>query len=311
MFTVGHPVARWFALCNCWLTGVLRGWGCLRQEGLFSLAQRAGQTVAASAISDAWDSARNKAARLLGRGDRKREQLAWVQLEATHDRLAVREGVSLRRARHQEEARWTSRFVDLLEEDSGVETGLRALVEEFEPPLLVSAESRSRSTGASNSAEYSRWRGESVVPGIAAPPLPRRYLHGRLPDTVRPGQVFSLLVSVVRSGGAALKHFDVPEGGRQLLLLVDAPAIKVLSERRQYVLVPADGDSEPVKFDLIGDVPGPCRISVTAWDGGSYLTIFNFGSYRGRGRAWPGSPRAGRAGTASAGAGFSPARSAR
>ena len=41
------------------------------------------------------------------------------------------------------------------------------------------------------------------------------------------------------------------------------------------------------------------------------LTIFNFGSYRGRGRAWPGSRRAGRAGTASAGAGFSPGRSAR
>jgi hypothetical protein len=33
------------------------------------------------------------------------------------------------------------------------------------------------------------------------------------------------------------------------------------------------------------------------------ITIFNCGSYRGRDRAWPGSPRAGRAGTASAGAG--------
>ena len=78
------------------------------EAGLFSLAQRAGQTVASSAISDTWDSARHKAARLLGRGDPKREQLAWVQLEATHDRLAVREGASLRRARHQEAERWTS-----------------------------------------------------------------------------------------------------------------------------------------------------------------------------------------------------------
>jgi hypothetical protein len=69
------------------------------EADLFSLAQWAGQTVAASAISDAWDSARNKAALLPGRGDPKREQLAWVQLEATHDRLAVREGASLRRAR--------------------------------------------------------------------------------------------------------------------------------------------------------------------------------------------------------------------
>ena len=33
------------------------------------------------------------------------------------------------------------------------------------------------------------------------PPV-RRYLLGRFPDTVRPGQVFSLLVSVVRSAGA-------------------------------------------------------------------------------------------------------------
>jgi predicted Rossmann fold nucleotide-binding protein DprA/Smf involved in DNA uptake len=40
------------------------------------------------------------------------------------------------------------------------------------------------------------------------------------------------------------------------------------------------------------------------------ITIFNCGSYRGRGRAWPGSPREGRAGTASAGAGPSPAWSA-
>jgi hypothetical protein len=46
------------------------------EADLFSLAQWAGQTVAASAISDAWDSARHKAARLLGRGDPKREQLA-------------------------------------------------------------------------------------------------------------------------------------------------------------------------------------------------------------------------------------------
>jgi hypothetical protein len=80
-----------------------------------------------------------------------------------------------------------------------------------------------------------------------------------------------VLVSVVRSGDVALKPFAIPRGGRQLLLLIDAPRLRVLSERRQSVLVPADGDSEPVRFDLVGDDPGPRRVSVTAWDGGSFL----------------------------------------
>jgi hypothetical protein len=108
-------------------------------------------------------------------------------------------------------------------------------------------------------------------------PAVGRYLVGRFPGTVRPGQVFSLLVSVVRSVGAPpgssapLKPFEVPASGRQLMLLIDAPGLRVLGQHRQMVLVPPGGDSEPVKFDLIGDRPGPQRMSVTAWDGGSYL----------------------------------------
>jgi len=105
----------------------------------------------------------------------------------------------------------------------------------------------------------------------AEPAPPQRYLRARLPDTVRPGQVFSVLVSVTRSGEVVLKPFGVPVGGRWLLFIIDSPRLRVVSERRQHVLVPADGDSEPVKFDLIADAPGPQRLSVTAWDGGSYL----------------------------------------
>ena len=108
-------------------------------------------------------------------------------------------------------------------------------------------------------------------PDMTGLPPTGRYLLGRFPDTVRPGQVFSLLVSVVRSGGAPLKPFEVPTGGRLLALIIDAPGLRVLDDHRQTVLVPPDGDSEPVKFDLVGDDPGPRRVSVTAWDGGSYL----------------------------------------
>jgi serine/threonine protein kinase len=108
------------------------------------------------------------------------------------------------------------------------------------------------------------------------PPV-RRYLLGRFPDSARPGRVFSVLVSVVRSvglppeGGAPLSPFEVPAGGRHLALVLYAPGLRVVDDHRQTVLVPPSGDSQPAKFDLIGDDVGLRRISVTAWDGGSYL----------------------------------------
>ena len=71
-----------------------------------------------------------------------------------------------------------------------------------------------------------------------------------------------MLVSVVRSGGAPLKPFAVAPGGTSIALIVDAPGLRVLSDHRQTVLVPPDDDSEPVKFDLVGDVPGARRISL-------------------------------------------------
>ena len=117
------------------------------------------------------------------------------------------------------------------------------------------------------------------------PPV-RRYLLGRFPDTVRPGQIFSLLVSVVRSSGAALKPFEVPASGRLLALIIDAPGLRVLEDHRQTVLVPPGGDSEPVKFDLVGDNPGPRKISVTAWDGAPTWASWLW-RYRSNGMAGP------------------------
>jgi hypothetical protein len=113
--------------------------------------------------------------------------------------------------------------------------------------------------------------GGGAGPDVTGLPPAGRYLLGKFPDTVKPGKVFSVLVSVVRSSGARLKPFDVPKGGRLLALIIIAPGLRVLGDDRQTVLVPPSGDSEPVKFDLIGDEPGPRRISVTAWDGGTYL----------------------------------------
>jgi len=102
----------------------------------------------------------------------------------------------------------------------------------------------------------------------------RRYLKGQCPESIPVGEPFSLLGSIVLEGGPAsawLKPFDVPPEGRDVLLVVHAPGLRLLGRQRQTVHVPADGDSEPVMFELRADVPGMRRVSVTAWLGGSYL----------------------------------------
>ena len=101
----------------------------------------------------------------------------------------------------------------------------------------------------------------------------RRYLKGQCPEQWSVGEPFSLLVSIVAAGsvGSELKPFDVPTGGQDVLLVAHAPGMQLLGHQRLNVRVPADGDSEPVMFELRADEPGPRSISVTAWLGGSYL----------------------------------------
>lgn len=109
--------------------------------------------------------------------------------------------------------------------------------------------------------------------GPAAPAEPARYLRGQCPASVRAGETFSVLAGIVLDprGGVPLKSFSVPPGGLDVLLVLHAPGLEVLSAQRQTVRVPAAGDSEPVMFELRAPVPGPCRLSITAWAGGTYL----------------------------------------
>ena len=101
-----------------------------------------------------------------------------------------------------------------------------------------------------------------------------RYLKGQCPESVPVGKAFSLLVSVVLAVGrisAELEPFDVPPEGRDVLLVVHAPGLRLLGDQRQLIHVPAGGDSRPVMFELCADAPGPRLVSITAWLGGSYL----------------------------------------
>jgi hypothetical protein len=119
-------------------------------EILIALAQWAGQTVAAAAVTDVWESARQKFARLLGRGDPRKTEVAERWLAETHQQLTGAASAELGSARAAQAQRWQGRFADLLDEDPGIEAELRALVEEIQAELpagLVSAADHSVAAG--------------------------------------------------------------------------------------------------------------------------------------------------------------------
>ena len=109
--------------------------------------------------------------------------------------------------------------------------------------------------------------------GGGEPAASRRYLKGQCAETVPVGRPFSLLVSIVTaaSQGSKLEPFDVPPEGRDVLLVAQAPKLRLLGDERQSVHVPATGDSRPVMFELRADEPGPREVSVTAWIAGTWL----------------------------------------
>ena len=96
---------------------------------LVALAQFAGQTVAAAAVTDVWEAARGRLARLLGRGDARKTKALDLWLGQTRDQLAAAgPGADLEKARQAAAERWAGRFADLLDEDPGLETELGALI---------------------------------------------------------------------------------------------------------------------------------------------------------------------------------------
>jgi pimeloyl-ACP methyl ester carboxylesterase len=120
----------------------------------------------------------------------------------------------------------------------------------------------------------SRGGGRGDVPAAGGLPIPaRRFLKGRCPGSIRIGEPFSLLVSVVvdEPGNPALRAFPMGLDGRDILLVVHAPGLRVLGSQRQAVHVPFLGNSDPVMFELLADAPGLRQVNITAWLGGTYL----------------------------------------
>lgn len=149
-------------------------------ESLQALAQLAGLTVVAAAVTDAWETARRGTARLLGRGDPKKEQVAEQRLAEMHEQLAGFEGAEREQARTRLAGRWATRLADLLEEDPGVEVELRALVEEIQAALPA---------GGVSAAGHSVAAGRDVNVGADHGSVAAGVLHGNVtpPGPTGPG----------------------------------------------------------------------------------------------------------------------------
>ncbi|HUN31352.1 MAG TPA: hypothetical protein VMU95_04975 [Trebonia sp.] len=144
---------------------------------LVALAQLAGQTVVAAAVTDAWEAARSRLAGLLGRSDARKEAAADRWLAQTRQQLATAApGPDLEQARRVQAERWADRFTDLLDEAPEVEARLRALVEEVTAQLpagAVSATSHSVAAGRDVTITASgAGVAAGVIHGSVAPPGP-------------------------------------------------------------------------------------------------------------------------------------------
>jgi hypothetical protein len=109
------------------------------EDALLSLASTAGQAVVAAAVTDAWDSVKRGFARLLGRGDQARTEVAERRLEQVREELAGVPADQLEQVRDQLAAAWQTRLLDLLEEHPEITGELRTLVEDVRAQLPAGA----------------------------------------------------------------------------------------------------------------------------------------------------------------------------
>jgi hypothetical protein len=105
------------------------------EEALLSLASLAGQTVVAAAVTDGWEAVKRGFARLLGRGDPARAEVAERRLEQAREELAGVPADQMELVRDRLAAAWQTRLLDLLEEHPEIAGELRALVEQVRAQL--------------------------------------------------------------------------------------------------------------------------------------------------------------------------------
>jgi hypothetical protein len=108
-------------------------------EVLIALAQFAGQTVASAAVTDLWESARGRFARLIGRGDARKTAVADRWLAQTRAEVVAADPGEVAQAKKTAAERWASRFSDLLDEAPSLADRLRDLADDVAAQLPAAA----------------------------------------------------------------------------------------------------------------------------------------------------------------------------
>lgn len=103
-----------------------------------------------------------------------------------------------------------------------------------------------------------------------------RFLSALFPSRVPVGEVADLIVRISAdepSWGrhSALRPFNLPPAGVRLNVVAQAsPGLVPLDRLDRELLLPPDGDSDPVRFPFEAAAPGLHRVNVTVWAGGTF-----------------------------------------
>ena len=145
---------------------------------IISLAALAGNTLVAAAVTDAWETARHRFARLFGRG--KPDPATERRLEATRSQLAAAPADGLEQVQADLAGQWALRLADLLEEDPGAEAELRALVAQIQAALPA---------GMASAADHAVAAGRDVNISASGGGIAAGVIHGDVtpPGPTRPG----------------------------------------------------------------------------------------------------------------------------
>lgn len=120
--------------------------------------------------------------------------------------------------------------------------------------------------------------------GEPPPVEPPCLLVGHLPSNARLGAEVSLTVRIVRSTEPSvgtkvslMQALRVGPGGASVTVVVESGlGLIPLGAMQQQIEVPADGDSDPVRFEFRTSTAALGRARVTAWAGGTFLAELTF-----------------------------------
>jgi hypothetical protein len=151
-------------------------------DELLTLTAVAGKTVVAAATTDAWGKLKQGVARLLGRGDPAKTQVAEDRLEDTRSRLAGVTGAELESTQSELALAWQTRLADLLEEDPGKAEGLQILIGGVQAEL---------GAGLSSASGHGTAAGRDIITAWGAGAIAAGTIHGGVSVTnpTKPGLV--------------------------------------------------------------------------------------------------------------------------